>query len=496
MEEEVGIMKEEDVLTVLYCMSREHHAFMMRLEPIFFSEKYRLFFQFVQDYYKEYGCVPWKPVFETEMNEEHRKDMISILDKLTKNYDARIKKMQPDYIRDKLALFAKRCFIRKYLAEGYVDFQNGKYDEIIEKLSCINDSIIDANYGSLYLEEDAVEERYGRELTSYIPSKFLQIDEAMQGWHKKALHILAGPANSGKTMYLVNAVARQLIDGVTRISGGKGEWFNEKPVNILYITLEIDEEQVNRRIDSCLTNTPTRDLDTESGKKALRELVKYCKNDLNKRVVVKEMPGYKTTPADIEACMRNLDVVSKGELKPDIVVVDYIGLLSPTVTNKNMGLYEKGLALSVELRSIAQRYDIPVIAAAQTNRDSFSQEIGMDKISDSIGIAQTADVLITINRNEELDREDCVILYLAKSRFSRNGLKFLYKVNYECMRVNDYINDIPESVQEMLEGKKKKKKEKEEDSIKPLPDGDRRRPPKDNSFESAYGDYSGNKGGF
>jgi replicative DNA helicase len=484
-----GEMREDDILTALYCNARNLHAYMMRLEPQFFSERNRKFFELVQGHYKTYGVVPWKPVFETELTGSEKEAMTNILDRITTNYESRVKLMSQEYIRDKLMTFAKRCFIRKSLVESYNNFEKGNYDEIIDELAQINQCIIDNDYGVEYHDEDYLEERYDRDITDYIQSKFIQIDETIQGWHKKALTVIAGPANSGKTMYLINAVARQLIDGSSYVRSDEGsEWYNEKPVTVLYITLEIDKSQVGRRLDGCLTNTPVNELGTTNGRKALKELLKYCKDDLSKRIVIKEMPGYKTTPADIEACMRNLDVISQGELKPDIVVVDYLGLMMPNHFTRNMQLYEKGLALAVELRSLAQRYDVPFIVAAQTNRDSFSDTVGMDKISDSIGISQTADVLITINRNDELDNEGCVILYLAKSRFSQNGKKWLFKVNYDCQRVNDYINDVPENIVELLEGKKKKKKkDDDDDGPAPLPDGDRRRPPSGNDFDRAYG---------
>jgi replicative DNA helicase len=141
--------------------------------------------------------------------------------------------------------------------------------------------------------------------------------------------------------------------------------------------------------------------------------------------------------------MKNLELTSRGELKPDVLLVDYLGLMCPISQSKNDGLYERGLKMAVELRALAQIYDIPVIAAAQTNRDSFENRVGQDKISESIGIAQTADLLLTINRDKskgEGEESDLVEMYLAKSRFSKNDQSLTFKVDYDCMRVEDYVS--------------------------------------------------------
>ena len=113
-----------------------------------------------------------------------------------------------------------------------------------------------------------------------------------------------------------------------------------------------------------------------------------------------------------------------------------------------MGLYEKGLVLAVELRSLAQQYNVPFIVAAQTNRNSFQDRPGMDSISDSIGISQTADLMVTINRNEKLDLDGHVEGYLAKSRFSKNGSKFVFGADYETMQLCDIILTDQEEEQE------------------------------------------------
>ena len=426
-----------DIITILYFYSKNFHAYMMRIEPEFFNDANISLFAVIQTYYKSFDKVPPKSAILIECDIEEKDSLSVLYDQMVSAVD-NVKNYTHDYIVEKLDAFVKKNFLKRFLLNSYDQFEQGKYDQIIESVSSLRESIIDNDFGQEYHDDSFFTHRYESEQTgSFLPTGYQQFDESFSGWHKKSLNVIAGPANSGKTLWLINFVTRRLLD--------------EKKINnkILYITLEIDSNQVGRRIDSCLTGRPSKELWNKRDQ-GVRELIALSKETMGNRVMIKSMPGYKTTTSDIEACIRNLDIVSNGELKPNLVVIDYLGLLSPAVVNKNMGLYEKGLNIAVELRSLAQQYNIPFIVAAQTNRSSFSDRPGMENMSDSIGISQTADLILTINRNESLDQNNQVEIYLAKSRFSRNGLKFIFSVDYNTMQANDIMGDVPNTVDDEL----------------------------------------------
>jgi len=417
---------EIDVLTALFFYSRSFHAYVLRISPDFFEEQNQDFFEILQKYYRAYNKVPDQKVYEVELDGNDQKNALAVWDKCYKNY-AKIKNLTHEYILEKIDEFTKKGFLKKFLIDSYDQYEQGKYDHIIRNVSKLTESIISNDMGEEYHDEKFLDKRYDSDnFGSLIRTGYATFDQLFGGWYKKALHVIAGPANSGKTMWLVNFVSNLLLNQT------------QTNMKILYITLEIDEAQVGRRLDACLTETPMSEVIKFRDLK-LREKIAESKETRGNCLIIKEMPGYKTTPSDIEAMMRNLEITSEGKMKPDIVFVDYLGLLSPSRLTKDMGLYEKGLLLSVEMRSLAQRYGIPVIVAAQTNRSSFEDRVGMDKISDSIGISQTCDMLMTINRNDELDSKNQVNIYMAKSRFCRNNEMFLFQVRYDCMRVDDIV---------------------------------------------------------
>lgn len=430
---------ELDILTILYFYSKNFHAYMLRLDPEFFSDDHETFFKIVRKYYKAYNKVPSRHAILLECENDEKESLGSFYDNMFQHRE-NIKHLAHDFIVEKLDAFAKKNYLKKFLIESYDEYEQGKYEEIIDKFGKLRECVIDNDMGVEYHDESFLDSRYSNdEMNSSIPTGFEQFDKSFSGWHKKSLNIVAGPANSGKTMWLINIVKNRLLQE------------NDTGNRILYVTLEIDKEQVGRRLDCAITGTSSKDIWQKENLSMMREILASSKDGLNNRVMIKELPGYKTTPADIEACMRNLEVVSDGDLKPTMVIIDYLGLLTPNHYNPKMGLYEKGLELAVELRSLAQQYNIPFIVAAQTNRNSFQDRPGMDSIADSIGISQTADLMITINRKPDLDQNNQVEGYLAKSRFCKAGMKFIFAADYETMQLTDVVGgDILDTEEEEM----------------------------------------------
>jgi hypothetical protein len=118
--------------------------------------------------------------------------------------------------------------------------------------------------------------------------------------------------------------------------------------------------------------------------------------------------------------------------------VDYIGLMTPNGKSFSDNTYGKLKTVSEELRAIAVKLDVPIFSAVQVNRDGYnSSHVGLENTADSIGIPATADLMITVCRDDESDSSNKMYWYVAKSRFSRNGDQFMLDVDYDHMRVYD-----------------------------------------------------------
>ena len=135
--------------------------------------------------------------------------------------------------------------------------------------------------------------------------------------------------------------------------------------NVLYISFEIDKRELRRRMDACFTDLNIRNLIE------MRDEVKSRIKDarLNKnagRFIIQEFPPSSVTCLDIENYIYQLQM--KKEFVPDIIILDYLGIMKPINNSSTKNSYERGKEVCEELRSLSDKIKAPILSAVQTNR--------------------------------------------------------------------------------------------------------------------------------
>ena len=135
---------------------------------------------------------------------------------------------------------------------------------------------------------------------------------------------------------------------------------------------------------------------------------------------------------------------NKG-LKFDAIVLDYVNLLTyPGEGNS----YEKVKKITEQLRALTYVFNCPIITATQVNRSGFGvADPGMETISESSGLAMTADVIMSIWQ-ETTDRELGVIkMGMMKNRFGQNFGQCVLRIDYSTLTLteDEHLNDTEAS---------------------------------------------------
>lgn len=135
--------------------------------------------------------------------------------------------------------------------------------------------------------------------------------------------------------------------------------------NVLYVTLEMSEEETAKRIDANIldidinefANTP---IDTITKK------FNSVKDKLGK-LIIKEYPAGTFNTLHLEGLMAEL--ATKGFI-PDTIFIDYLGLMasSRTTLASSGGTYMYIKTIAEECHGFSKKYDLPVISASQLNR--------------------------------------------------------------------------------------------------------------------------------
>lgn len=207
-----------------------------------------------------------------------------------------------------------------------------------------------------------------------------------------SLNYIIGGLQKGK-MYIIGA----------RPSMGKSAFamniseYVSKDNNVLFISLEMSKKEYAQRlmigragVDISMINTG-RISDEQIEK--IRKQKEYL-DSLNLYIESKSP----CKVSDIELAIINLQS-TKGSC--DLVVVDYLQLLSPSTNVRNR---ENEVAeISREIKSLAVKYNIPIIVLSQLSRALESREDKRPMLSDlreSGAIEQDADVVMFVYRDE------------------------------------------------------------------------------------------------
>lgn len=208
-----------------------------------------------------------------------------------------------------------------------------------------------------------------------------------------SLNIILGGLQKGK-MYIIGARPSM---GKSALAMNISEHIAQDS-NVLFISLEMSKKEYAQRLMFSRAGVDVNKVNTGSLTEEDILRIKEQKEYLDKLNLFIET----RTPckvSDIELAIINLQS-TRGSC--DLVVVDYLQLLSPS--NKGTKNREVEVAeISRELKSLAVKYNIPIIVLSQLSRALESREDKRPMLSDlreSGAIEQDADVVMFVYRDE------------------------------------------------------------------------------------------------
>lgn len=222
------------------------------------------------------------------------------------------------------------------------------------------------------------------------------------GLPKKTLSIAMAGTNVGKSLFLCHAAAGAL----------------KQSKNVLYITLEMAEEKISERIDCNLFDLSIKQLGTITKENYLGKI-----NDIasktNGKLIVAEYPTSSAHVGHFKSLLNELK--TKRNFVPDIIMLDYINLCQSVRIGGiggSVNSYTFIKAVCEEVRGLAIEFNVPILSATQTNRGGFSNsEVEMTDVAEGFSLAMTVDFMFAIIRNEEMDKQNQLMVKQLKSRF-------------------------------------------------------------------------------
>tara|TARA_Y100001970_G_scaffold48479_1_gene61431 strand:+ start:17194 stop:18699 length:1506 start_codon:yes stop_codon:yes gene_type:complete len=228
-----------------------------------------------------------------------------------------------------------------------------------------------------------------------VASGLRDLDNKLGGLHKSDLIIIAGRPSMGKT-----ALGTNIAFNVTKNFYEKvDELGNKKLINggkVAFFSLEMSSEQLATRILAEQTKIPGDKMrKAELSKEDFKKIAKASAEleDLNLFIDDNPILTISTLRARARRLQRLYGI--------DLIVIDYLQLMSSTNKNKNEGRVQEISEITRGLKGIAKELDIPIIALSQLSRQVEQREDKRPQLSDlreSGTIEQDSDVVMFIFR--------------------------------------------------------------------------------------------------
>ena len=222
--------------------------------------------------------------------------------------------------------------------------------------------------------------------------------------------------------------------------------------NVLYITLEMSEKKVMKRLGSMRLKIPVNDYDrlsqdSELMASRIRNLSKMGGGgDLFDKKVGKIISKFwaagTVQVSDFDNYIQKLK--DKRGLKIDLIVVDYIALIAAPKSNGGDNLYTKGKFVAEALRALASKWNAPLITAVQLAKDAWNaSDLTLESVPESKAIVETCDSFFGIIRTEEMRRQNLYRFKLLKQRdgdFSKAHIRLNLNPMYLTLEDDQFID--------------------------------------------------------
>jgi len=350
----------------------------------------------VLNYYDKYHTTPSLDILKVELQKVDNEVLqISIKEQLKQAFVTSDDDLE--YVQEEFTNFCKNQQLKKALMSSVDLLKAGDFDGIRFIVDNALKAGQDKNIGHEYAKD--IESRYRENSRETVPTPWPRINDLLQGGLGNGdFGLIFGNPGGGKSWSLVSLGGHAVKMGYT----------------VLHYTLELGEDYVGKRYDAFFTKIPVNKVDAH--KDQVAELIPQ----LPGKLIIKEYPTGKATVSTIESHIAK--ATSMGS-KPDLVIIDYVDLLSSRKTNRERKDEIDDIYTST--KGLARQLDIPIWSVSQVNRAGANDNVIQgDKAAGSYDKIMITDFCMSLSRKKEDKVNNTGRFHLMKNRYGMDGLTF------------------------------------------------------------------------
>ena len=292
----------------------------------------------------------------------------------------------------------------------------------------------DTHIGHDFIEDSDPRFEYYHRVEDRVPFRLEYLNRITKnGLPKKTLNvILAGP-HVGKSLFMCSTASGNLLDGK----------------NVLYITMEMAEEEIARRIDANILDIPIEELDIIP-KDVFDKKINRVKGKTSGKLIIKEYPTSTAGSANFRHLLMELKL--KKNFVPDIIYIDYLNICASSrlKMGANVNSYTYVKAIAEELRGLAVEFNVPIVSATQTTRSGFgNSDVDITDTSESFALPATVDFMLALVTSEELESLGQIMAKQLKNRYTDLGKCKRFVIGVDKIKMKLY--DVEESAQDLMD---------------------------------------------
>lgn len=342
-------------------------------------------------------------------------------------------------IKDRLTEWARqKAYGLLYDEETIKKYHRGDFTALEDVFNTAR-SIQDIGQSSMWFFNE-LDRLFHEDTIQHFTTGFPMLDASLNdgGPARKEVLVWMAPTGVGKSIMLINDAIYNVLKGH----------------KVLLVTFELSDVKSALRALGALTNRPI-----DRRRFSIKDDIMGAVNRIRSNggvgdLVIHEFPPDETSVDGIHA-LCDLLRRSKG-WHPDVICLDYLELMVSRRASDNKDEYIKQKSVATQVRGLAQKENVCIFTATQTNRsgNNSAEKLDVTKISESYGKAMSIDYLVSVaqtpeeynlqyddanNPNRRIVRPARARMYIAKNRNGPKDKSVPVEINYDTMLVKEIV---------------------------------------------------------
>lgn len=356
------------------------------IKPSYFDPSLKKSVKFMLDYFSKYRDVPKASIVRAETG--------IFLDEIPA-----ISRSESEYASKELEAFCQYRAAMEAVVSGPELIAKGDYSSLIQSLKDATSVGLQKDLGLDYFSDPLARLESTLNSQARISTGWPELDAVLGGGvARQELVTFLANSGGGKSMTMLNLAKNFLSQGL----------------NGVYISLEMAEGVVSKRLDSMISKIGQDNLFKDMQKvaseidKASRKFGKFR---------IKRFPEGRTTINDVRGWLQQLEQATG--FRPDFIIIDYIDIMGTTAAIKLDNMFTKDKFVTEEIRGLGFDYNAIMVSAAQLGRAAIeAEDLNQAHIQGGMSKINTSDYVIGVKQDDLMRSQGEIWFQIMKSRNS------------------------------------------------------------------------------